>query len=421
MRRELITAVAVGVVLACAVPAAAQRGTGPADPADPVVHALDVAARPLDRLTGTVGDAVVVGVGEATHGTHEFFSLQHRVFADLVRDKGFGTFAREVSWSAGLRLDSYVRHGAGDLRQIMREEFQGNYLWHTEEHLALLEWMRTYNQRHHDQLRFTGFDIGYPGPELFGRVRAYAERDRPGLVAELDRLHAGMAPAVGVAEWMATYPMRPLAERRANRDRAWQAVDLLRDSGSDPWPVQHARVIAQSMTMWASDFTDPADVTAGFAYRDEAMADNVLWWREHVGDKVVLAGHDGHVATTSYWAGYPRVQGTVLRARLGAGYLSVGTTFHHGEFTLYDGAPRTVAVGPPAPDGNESTLDRVRLRDFVLDTRTAPRVAREWLAGARPTRQYAEAFPAGDKQVALGRSFDVVVHVHRMTASRLLP
>jgi erythromycin esterase len=418
MTRKLFTVLVAGLSLTAALPAAASP------PTDPVVRALDAAARPLPMLTEMVGDASVVGVGEATHGSHEFFVLQHQVFAQLARGKGFGTFAREVSWSAGLRLDEYVVHGIGDPRQIMREEFQGNYMWNTEEYLGLIEWMRAYNVQHREPLRFMGDDIGYPGPGLFELVHGYARAHRPGLVAELDRLYRGLAPTIGVAEWMSTYPLRPLADRQAARDRAWQAVELLRGSGSDAWPVQHARVIAQSMTLWASDFTDPEQVTAGFRYRDEAMADNILWWRTQTGQKIVLAGHDGHIADESYWAGYPRVQGTFLRERLGRGYVSIGTTFHHGAFALFDqatGQVRTVTVGPPEPGTTEFTLDQVRRRDFVLDTRTAPGPARDWLAVARPTRQYAEAFPAADKQIALGRSFDVLAHFDRVTASRMLP
>jgi erythromycin esterase len=380
--------------------------------ADPVVDALDEAARPLHALAATVRDAEVVGVGEATHGTHEFFALQTRLFARLAPT--FGTFAREVSWSGGLRIDDYVVHGIGDPRQIMREEFQGYYQWNTREYLNLIEWMRAYNERHPNTLRFMGDDIGYPGPQLFERIRA--GESRPWLVAELDRLYDGMAPVVGPAEWMATYPSRPLADRQSMRDRAWQAVDLLLHHGSDEWTVQHARVVAQSMTMWASD------PMTGFRYRDEAMAENILWWRDHVGDRIVLAAHDSHVATESYMANFPRVQGTVLRERLGEEYVSVGTTFHHGEFTFYDGrTTRTVTAGPPSTGTNESTVDQVGARNFVLDVRSAPPAARDWLASARPTRQYANQFPVPDKPIALGRSFDVVVHIHRMTPAWLLP
>jgi erythromycin esterase len=362
---------------------------------DPVVQALNEAAQPLHALAAMVDDADVVGVGEATHGTHEFFALQARLFTQLAPE--FGTFAREVSWSSGLRVDDYVVHGIGDPRQIMREEFQGNYQWNTQEYLDLIEWMRAYNEQHPGALRFMGDDIGYPGPQLFDRVRAVAGD-------EIDRLYDGMAPTVGPAEWMATYPDRPIEERQALRDRAWRAVELLQ--GADVWTVQHARVIAQSMTMWASD--------DGFRYREEAMAENILWWRDNVGDRIVLAAHDGHVATESYWSNFPRVQGMVLRERLGAAYVSVGTTFHHGEFAFYDGETRVVTTGPPGPETNEYTMDRVWRKDFVLDTSI------DWLARTRPTRQYGGKFPAEKTPIALGRSFDVVVHFHRMTPARLL-
>lgn len=400
--RKLILGLTVGLSLLVT------PGAGAAARVAPVVQAFNVAARPIHAIGGMVGDAEVVGVGEATHGTHEFFQLQHQVFAQLVRTNGFGTFAREVSWSGGLRIDDYVTHGIGDPRQIMREEFQGSYQWNTEEYLDLIQWMRAYNQRHPNALRFMGDDIGYPGPQLFDRVLASA----PPAVAQL---YDGMAPEIGAGEWMNTYPLRPLAERLSFRDRAWQAVELLRHG--DPVTHQHAMVIARSMTMWAADFTDPAQVTAAFDYRETALADNVLWWREHTGDKIVVAGHDGHVATASYWGSYPQVQGTVLRQRLGDAYVSIGTTFHHGEYT--DSKSNPVSLAPAAPGSNESTVDQAWLRDFALDLRTAPRAAQDWLAQVRPTRQAAEAITT--QQIALGRSFDILVHFNRTTASRLLP
>ncbi|MFI2609168.1 hypothetical protein [Kitasatospora sp. NPDC018616] len=54
--------------------------------------------RPLSAL---VGDAAVVGLGEATHGTHEFFTMKQRAFRHLVAEKGFTTVALETSWSGG--------------------------------------------------------------------------------------------------------------------------------------------------------------------------------------------------------------------------------------------------------------------------------------------------------------------------------
>jgi erythromycin esterase len=412
--RKLIVGLTVALSVGVAVPAGAR--------VDPVVAALNTVARPVQDVGRMVGDADVVGVGEATHGTREFFLLQRDVFTELVHTKGFGTFAREVSWSGGLRIDDYVTRGIGDPVTIMREEFQGNYQWNTAEYLGLIRWMRAYNLRHPGALRFMGDDIGYPGPHLFSRVLDWVREHRPEVADEIASLYSGLAPTVGPAEWMRTYPALPPATRVSYRDRADAARALL--DGADPWIVQHATVIAKGFTMFAADFADPGQVTAAFNFREKAMADNLLWWREHTGDKIVMAGHDGHVSTVSYWENYPAVQGTFLRQRLGDSYVSVGTTFHHGSFVLFDNATgrhRVVDAGLPGNDTNESTLDQVRRTTFAVDMRTAPPVARQWLAQPRNTRQYAEKFPAEPKPVALAKSFDILVHVDRGTPARLLP
>lgn len=99
------------------------------------VRALERAAHPLRTtepggstadlraLSAMVGDAEVVGLGEATHGSHEFFTMKQRVFRHLVETKGFTTFALEMSWSGGLRIDDYLQTGEGDARRLAEEVF----------------------------------------------------------------------------------------------------------------------------------------------------------------------------------------------------------------------------------------------------------------------------------------------------------
>jgi erythromycin esterase len=116
------------------------------------------------------------------------------------------------------------------------------------------------------------------------------------------------------------------------------------------------------------------------------------------------------------------VQGAFLRDSLGARYVNIGLTFHHGSFNATgqdDTAIRRWTLGPPGPDSNERILDRVRHRDYVLDLRSTGSPAREWLSGARPTRSIGTAYPDGPYDIALARSYDVLVHLHDMTAARL--
>ncbi|MEU6106755.1 erythromycin esterase family protein, partial [Streptomyces flaveolus] len=140
--------------------------------------------RPFGRM---VGDARVVGLGEATHSSHEFFTVKHRVFRYLVEEKGFRAFVLEAPWSTGLRLDAYLLRGEGDLKQIMDEEFQGTYqFWNNAEYRDLLQWMRAYNIKHpKDPVRFVGDDNGFAGAELYDKVSAYAAEARPELTSRL--------------------------------------------------------------------------------------------------------------------------------------------------------------------------------------------------------------------------------------------
>lgn len=434
--------VSAATVSAASARAAPGDATSVGDPA--VVTALDRAAhplrsvepggdtrdlRPLDRM---IGDARLVGLGEATHSSHEFFALKDRVFRRLVTEKGFRTFALEAPWSTGLRLDAYVVHGTGDPRRIMREEFQRDHLWwNNTDYLRLITWMRDYNVRHpEDPVQFMGADIAWTGPELYDAVTAHVARHHPGLSARLTELYRGLRPTVTTGPYIEEYMKKSYAQRREMAGRTAEALRLLQARGPAPgedraahaWAVQQARAIDRTAGQYAFDFESPDGIREAMRYREKAMAANVVWWQRHTGTKAVLSAHDDHVGYESVDpAGSPVMQGAFLRQRLGSGYVSVGMTFHHGAFnaTGPDGVIRRWSVGPAKPGSNEYTLDRARLRDYVLDLRTVAPPAGAWLRTARPTWRTGTDYPDGPYDVALARSHDVLIHLHEVTAARL--
>ncbi|MET9669128.1 erythromycin esterase family protein [Streptomyces sp. NPDC006475] len=114
-----------------------------------------------------------------------------------------------------------------------------------------------------------------------------------------------------------------------------------------------------------------------------------------------------------------------LRDMVGTDYVSAGFTFGQGSFNALDVTDpaepmRTFSVGPPAPGSNEAVLERVSVKDYYLDLRSAPVAARTWLGVARPTRNIGNAWPAEPEQVRLVSSYDVLIHLHRVTAAGLL-
>ncbi|MGW0122149.1 erythromycin esterase family protein [Streptomyces sp. NPDC003327] len=407
-----------------------QRGGGLAD------------LRPFGRM---VGDARVVGLGEATHSSHEFLTVKHRLLRYLVEEKGFRAFALEAPWSTGLRLNAYLLDGEGDLKRIMDEEFRGTYRWwNNAEYRDLLQWIRAYNVGHPDDpVRFVGDDSGFAGAELYDEVSAYAAAARPELVPRLAELYRGLRPATDAETYVNDYLSKPMAERKELAERTGRAVELLKQrtgravellkqrpstgTGADAhaWAIQHATAIHQMATLFTFDWDDPRSVPDLMLYRDRIMAENIAWWQRQTGDKIMLAAHNGHIALKSYIPdAYPKVQGDFLRERLGNGYLSVGLTFDHGSFNAFgsDGAVHRFTVGPAAPGTAEHTLDRVRYRDFVVDLREAPAAARTWLAAPHTVKNIGATYPgiADAPQIRLSESYDVVIHLQQVESARML-
>ncbi|MDH6579321.1 erythromycin esterase family protein [Kitasatospora sp. MAP5-34] len=440
-RRPLLLAAAatVGALLA-PTPACADQKTLAMPAGQDPVHALERAAHPLRStepgpdtadlrpLGAMIGDATVVGLGEATHGSHEFFTLKERVFRYLVEEKGFTTFALEIGWPSGLLLDEYVQSGRGDARQVVQEALGGSPFGR-EEFLHLIEWMRGHNRRCPGRrVHFMGDDVGAPrvGDDFFERVTGYVGRHHPQLLPRFTELYTGLRPLDDAIAYMGG----PLAERQRLAANAQQALELLEGQwGADgeefEWTVQHARSIAQTAAFLAYDFDDSKTQAAAMLYRDRLMAENVAWWQRHTGDRMLLSAHDGHVGyVTAEPENYPKVQGAFLRETLGKAYLAIGTTFDQGSFLSedksLDGPWKKFRVDAAAPGSNEYTLDQVRYPDYFLDTRSAPATARAWLDTARPTRQIGTEYPCPLDNIAIGSSYDVLIHLHRVREADML-
>ncbi|MFD3731292.1 erythromycin esterase family protein [Streptomyces sp. NPDC058632] len=390
--------------------------------------------RDLNALGRMVKGARVVGLGEATHGSRDFFRMKHRLFRYLVEEKGFRAFSLELAWSSGVRLDDYVVNGEGNLKDIAREEFQGSYrIWNNQDYLDLIEWMRDYNRQHpHDPVRFTGNDMGHAGPELYERVTGHVARRHPRLQERVAGLYRGLPPTTDAGTYMQEYLELPLAERRERAERTGKVLELLREQPSGRgagkqehlWAVQHARAIHQMAKGYSFDITDEAQVAEMMRFRDQVMAENVAWWHRHTGDRVLLSAHNTHVSYDAFDVRYPKTQGAFLRDTFGKGYVSIGFSFHEGAFKAFgtdDNVMRTHRVGTAQPGSNEHTLDQARQSDYILDMRTAPRSVRDWLDQPRVTYNIGAGWPDPmEYRIALGEAHDILIHLDDVEATTYL-
>jgi erythromycin esterase-like protein len=137
----------------------------------------------LQPLGQIVGNARIVELGEATHGTREFFQLKHRIIEYLAAQKGFTIFSIEANMPEAYRLNDYVLHGVGDPKQLLG----GMYFWtvNTQEVLDMILWMREFNQSGKGHIEFTGFDMQYATLSVEA-VRHFVEQYDPTWLPTLD-------------------------------------------------------------------------------------------------------------------------------------------------------------------------------------------------------------------------------------------
>src|SRR6476620_3758937 len=98
----------------------------------------------MQALKPLIGNARIVSLGEATHGTREFFQLKHRMLEFLATEMGFTIFSIEANMPEAYRLNDYVLNGVGDPAKLLRGMYF--WTWNTEEVLDMIRWMRELNK-----------------------------------------------------------------------------------------------------------------------------------------------------------------------------------------------------------------------------------------------------------------------------------
>jgi erythromycin esterase len=385
------------------------------------------------RLVGDiVGEAGVVGLGESTHGTHEFFQVKHRLLEYLVRELGFGVFAIEANQLAVERVNVYVQGGSGTARDAMRVMFR---VWNTEEMLALVEWMRAYNTAHPTRpVRFIGYDMQdhrVPADTL----RTFLERTEPSLLDRFDELTGEYRAQPSFATPQIADTVRARWARQAEglwdlvsgRRSAWLARASNRaDTLQVEWAVQAANLLRQAARF---------NVALSSPQRDSLMAANLDWaLRTLTPDaRAVVWAHDVHVShggdpTLSFNGGAQ--MGAYVR-RYGYDYRALTLLTYDGAYTAtrsFSDHSMIEAEAFPAPSGSmEAALHDLERPEpsvgWVVDLRPARTDdGGAWLRRPRPIRHIGyTAYDYGFELTAvLPLEFDGVVFIDRTSASRLL-
>lgn len=113
---------------------------------------------PLDGLLERIGNSRVVLLGEASHGTSEFYLTRQEITKALIEKKGFNLVCVEADWSDAEQINNYVRHQYTSQDWMPFVRFP-QWMWKNEEVFNFVEWLKTYNNKNNNTVGFYGLDL----------------------------------------------------------------------------------------------------------------------------------------------------------------------------------------------------------------------------------------------------------------------
>lgn len=392
-----------------------------------------------DPLLAAVGDAGVVALGEATHGTHEFYRERARISERLIRERGFGAVAIEADWPVTERVNRYVRGLGNDTsaaQALAAYTRFPRWMWRNAEFRDFVERLRAHNQSLPPARR-----VGVYGIDVYDLFDA-----ADAVVAYLGAVDATAARRAR-DRYRCFAPYRPdpqrygMAARRPSRSCADEAASTLADlrrlaRPADPVAAEaHFSAIRSAASVAGAEeyFRTLHAGSLAWNARDRRMAATVAEVGEHVAalsdrpGKVIVWAHNSHIgdarATEARLRGEINL-GQLLRERAGDAAFLLGFLTHSGSVIAARewGAPgRVHDLRPALEESYSGLLHATGLGDALLLLRpgqpaasilAAPRLERAvGVVYARQTERRSHYFRA-----ELPRQFDGVVYLDRTRA-----
>lgn len=409
-----------------------------------VAQPLTGSASDYDSLLDLIDEWRIVLLGEASHGTHEFYFERAAITKRLVAEKGFTVIAIEADWPDASRAHRYVRGTSDDANA--NKALSGfrrfpAWMWRNTVVVEFIEWLRGFN-KHADPKKapagFYGMDL-YSLHASIDAVLSYLQRVDPDAAKRARARYScfdhfsrepqeyGYAATVGAAESCEDAVIEQLAELRRKageflaRDGEVAAEELF-------FAEQNARLVKNAEQYYRSMFRGRA---SSWNLRDRHMLETIEALVAHLDGsrqpKAIIWAHNSHLgdarATEMSQDGELNV-GQLIRQHYGKEAALIGFSTHHGNVTAASdwGAPAERKNVRPGLEGSyEELFHQTGLPRFWLDLRNVndkvgvlygPRLERAIGVIYRPeTERLSHYFRAW-----LPEQFDAIIHIDKTRA-----
>jgi erythromycin esterase-like protein len=352
-------------------------------------HPLNGSQTDYDHLLEFIGNARLVLLGEASHGTHEFYRERARITKRLVLEKGFTAIAVEADWPDAYRVNRYVQGENNDADAV--EALSGfrrfpAWMWRNADVLDFVGWLRSHN----DSLN-AGQRVGFYGLDLYSlhasieAVLSYLDKVDPE-GARCARYRYGCFEHFGEDPQTYGYCAGFGLTHSCESEVVAQLMDLQRRAFEyarmDGWVAaerffnaeQNARLVKNAEQYYRSMFRGRV---SSWNLRDQHMAETLEALVEHLDlphhpSKVVVWAHNSHLgdarATHMGEAGEWNV-GQLVRQKYGRDCRLIGFSTYSGTVTAasaWDSPAERKSVRPARPDSYEGLFHGVGIPAFAL-------------------------------------------------------
>jgi len=393
-------------------------------------------------LADFIGAARLVLIGEASHGTHEFYLERARLTRRLITDHGCTAVVAEADWPDALRVDRYVRGRSDDASAAQAlSDFARfpTWMWRNTVMVEFVEWLREHNRGlgASRQVGFYGMDLY----SMYGSMRAvidFLERTDPEAARRARARYAcfdhrggedsqayGYAAAFGAVPSCEDEAIAQLVEM--NRQAA-STLGAHRDEAF--YAQQNARLVRNAEEYYRTMFRGRV---SSWNLRDQHMVQTLAALDKHLHatrgapPRMAVWAHNSHLGDASATAMGEQGEwnvGQLARERWGREALLLGLTTHHGSVTAaseWDGPAERKRVREALPGSVERLFHHTGCERFWLPLRDAPEAA-ALLRAPRLERAIGVIYlPATERhshyfEARLGQQFDAVLHLDRTHA-----
>ncbi len=356
-------------------------------------HPLFGEAEDYNSLLQMIGDAHLVLIGEASHGTHEFYRERAQITKRLIKEKGFTAVAVEADWPDAYRVNRYVRGATADADAV--EALAGfkrfpAWMWRNADVLDFIGWLRTHN----DDLPPNAVKAGFYGLDLYSlhtsieAVLTYLDKVDPEAARRAryrytcfdhfgkDEQTYGYATGLGIRESCEEEVISQLVDLRR------QAAEFARRDGriaADDYfyAEQNARLVMNAEKYYRSMFRRRV---SSWNLRDQHMVETLEQLIKHLANdqphpKIVIWAHNSHLgdarATRMGEEGEWNV-GQLVRERHRGDAVLVGLTTYRGTVTAasnWDEPAERKRVRPALENSYEARFHDSSMPRFLLTFR----------------------------------------------------